>query len=110
MDLGAELKIGLAAEVLRSSGELRLRVTGTSMLPAIWPGEVLLIRRDGAAQAGPGDRLMHDDQPVSAGELLGRVVGVPRQTAAQRAAAFVMARSWLVTRLALRLRRSSVPP
>lgn len=133
------LKIELAAEVLRSAGELRLRVTGTSMLPAIWPGEVLLIRRDGALQAGPGDvilferdgrlcahrvvrrmegpvwitrgdRLMHDDAPVSGDELLGRVVGVPRQTVAQRAVAFVLARSWLVTRVALRLRRLGSPP
>ena len=135
------LKIELAAEVLRSAGELRLRVTGTSMLPAIWPEEVLLIRRDGALQAGPGDvilferdgqlcahrvvrrmegadgpvwitrgdRHMHDDQPVSGDVLLGRVEGMPRQTAAQRAAAFVMARSWLVTRLALRLRRLGSP-
>ena len=34
----------LAAEVVRSAGELRLRVTGSSMLLAIWPGDVLLIR------------------------------------------------------------------
>jgi radical SAM protein with 4Fe4S-binding SPASM domain len=132
-----ELKNRLAADVLRSSGELRLRLTGTSMLPAIWPGEELLIRRDGAAEAGPGDVILferegrlfahrvvrrmegadgpvwitrgdrhrHDDPPVSSGELLGRVEGVPRLTAMRRAAAWVLRRSWLVTRVALRLRR-----
>lgn len=39
------LKCQLAAEVLRSSGTLRLRVTGWSMLPAIWPGDTLVIER-----------------------------------------------------------------
>jgi hypothetical protein len=134
------LKIGLGAEVLRSVGELRLRVTGTSMIPAIWPGDVLLIRRDGAAEAGlgvvilfgregrlcahrvvrrmegadgplwiaRGDRLTHDDPPVSVDELLGRVEGVPRQTAAQRVVEFVLRRSWIATMLALRLRRFGV--
>ena len=37
------LKCELAAEVLRSSGILRLRVTGWSMLPAVWPGDMLLV-------------------------------------------------------------------
>ena len=132
-----ELKNRLAAEVLRSAGQLRLRLTGTSMIPAIWPGEELLIRRDGAAEAGPGDVILferegrlcahrvvrrmegaegpvwitrgdrhtHDDPPVSSNELLGRVEGIPRLTAGRRAAAWVLRRSWLVTRLALRLRR-----
>jgi len=40
--LGCEL----AAEVLRSSGRLRLRATGTSMLPAVWPGDVLSVCRE----------------------------------------------------------------
>lgn len=39
------LKCQLATEVLRSSGALRLRVTGWSMLPAIWPGDTLVIER-----------------------------------------------------------------
>lgn len=37
------IKCDLAAEVLRSSGCLRLQVTGSSMLPSIWPGDTLLI-------------------------------------------------------------------
>jgi signal peptidase I len=39
------IKCDLAAEVLRSSGTLRLQVTGSSMLPSIWPGDTLLIDR-----------------------------------------------------------------
>lgn len=45
----------LAAEALRSFGNLRLRATGTSMLPAIWPGDVLSIQSDAATEALPGD-------------------------------------------------------
>jgi hypothetical protein len=46
----------LAADVLRSSGELRLCVTGTSMLPSIWPGDV--VRIQAAATAEPGEVLL----------------------------------------------------
>lgn len=49
--LGCEL----AAEVLRVSGKLRLRVTGASMLPAIWPGDVLDVRGFDSRSAKPGD-------------------------------------------------------
>jgi signal peptidase len=33
----------MAAEVLQSNGVLRLGVTGSSMLPALWPGDVVTI-------------------------------------------------------------------
>jgi hypothetical protein len=49
--LGCEL----AEEVLRSGGELRLRVTGSSMLPAVWPGDILSVRSQDVANALPGD-------------------------------------------------------
>jgi len=49
--LGCEL----AAEVLRSSGRLRLRATGASMLPAVWPGDILSVRSHDVAEALPGD-------------------------------------------------------
>ena len=49
--LGCEL----AAEVLRSSGRLRLRATGASMLPAVWPGDILSVRSHDAVEALPGD-------------------------------------------------------
>jgi signal peptidase I len=41
----ASAKNELAAEVLRSSGRLRFRATGSSMLPTIRPGDVVLIHR-----------------------------------------------------------------
>lgn len=49
------LKCELAAEVLRSSGALRLQVSGTSMLPAIWPGDTLLIERMEGHAVSEGD-------------------------------------------------------
>ena len=49
--LGCEL----AAEVLRSWGRLRLRATGASMLPAVWPGDILSVRSHDAVEALPGD-------------------------------------------------------
>jgi signal peptidase len=45
----------LAAEVIRSFGSLRLRVVGTSMLPVLWPGDILLVHRHNPTEVNPGD-------------------------------------------------------
>jgi hypothetical protein len=50
-----ELKRDLAREILRSSGELRLRATGISMLPALWPDDMLCIRSLPTEEYLPGD-------------------------------------------------------
>lgn len=47
--------IELAADSLRASGRLRMRVAGSSMLPAIRPGDLVSVRRCGPAQASIGD-------------------------------------------------------
>jgi hypothetical protein len=49
------VKCELASEVLRSSGKLRLSVTGWSMLPTIWPGDTLLIDRAEIDAVSEGD-------------------------------------------------------
>jgi signal peptidase I len=49
------LKCEMAAQVLRTFGALRLEVTGLSMLPSIWPGDVLLIERREMRAIGAGD-------------------------------------------------------
>jgi signal peptidase I len=49
------LKCELAAEVLRSSGTLRLQVTGSSMLPSVLPGDTLIIERATAGTVSEGD-------------------------------------------------------
>ena len=100
-------KSELAAKTVRRFGELRLRVTGSSMLPAILPGDVLRIRNCRIDQAGPGDivlfirhrrlfahraiarsgaglltqgdALAEPDPPVTADELLGRVTRIMRR-------------------------------
>ena len=97
----------LAAEVVRSFGALRLRVTGSSMLPAIRPGDVLWISRCGLAEADLGDIVLYTrhrrlfvhrivarsgahlvtqgdaitdpDPPVNGAELLGKVVRIQRR-------------------------------
>ena len=50
----------LAAEVLRSSGCLRLRVTGRSMLPTIWPGDMLIIEPLGSSSVAEGEIVLFD--------------------------------------------------
>jgi signal peptidase I len=97
------LKCELASEVLASSGTLRLRVTGWSMLPTVMPGDTLVIERipSGAVSEGDivlfsrdrrffvhrvvtkgqahvgivtrGDAMPAPDPPLSQSDLLGRV-------------------------------------
>jgi phage repressor protein C with HTH and peptisase S24 domain len=144
-DPHSELKSQLLREILKSSGQAKLPVTGTSMLSSIWPGDVLevsrqnatdicpgevvLFERDGRLLAhrvvekvgGPersflitqGDRQREPELPVSPEELLGRVTAIvrggrriePRLTRWGRVASWVLSRSDLCTRLALRLRK-----
>lgn len=53
------IRCEVAAEALRASGKLRLRVFGGSMLPSIWPGDVLLVRRAAPADMSPGDLILY---------------------------------------------------
>ena len=48
-------KCDLAAEILRTNGSLRLRAWGSSMLPAIWPGDVLVIQKREIRQVAVGE-------------------------------------------------------
>ncbi len=100
--LGCEL----TADVVRNFGEVRLKVTGASMLPYVWPGDVVTVQRRDAADLRPGqivlygrrgkliahrvksiagdylitqgDSLPHCDSPVSASEVIGQLVGILR--------------------------------
>jgi signal peptidase I len=104
----------LVSHVLRRCGYARVRVAGTSMLPAIRPADVLLVHAVDVTivepddiilfQAGPrlfahrvvqagfrgdqrvlvtrGDSHAHDDPPVAAAQVLGRVEGRLRNGAA----------------------------
>lgn len=98
--------IELAVESLRRTGRLRMRATGSSMLPAILPGDVLCVRRCDAESIAPGSVMLwrrgerlyahrvvraspnefvtrgdshgHDDPAVDAADVLGLVVEVER--------------------------------
>jgi hypothetical protein len=50
-----ELACGLAQEVVHNFGEVRLRVFGTSMVPAILPGDHVLIQRAMLEEILPGE-------------------------------------------------------
>ena len=45
LDARRKLKFDLAVEVLRSFGTAKLPVTGASMLPSFWPGDILEVHR-----------------------------------------------------------------
>jgi signal peptidase I len=134
----------LVAESVRKCGGIRLRTVGTSMVPAIHPGDVLCIQpvnpnevslgdivvyarehvlvvhrivRASADAIEPhvvtrGDRMLRDDAPIHAGELLGRVVSIERKNRRVNVYAFsngvgqalclVLRRSERATRLFLR--------
>jgi hypothetical protein len=49
------VKQELALEVLGGRGRVRFRAFGTSMLPALWPGDVLDIERNAEGQIREGD-------------------------------------------------------
>jgi signal peptidase I len=49
--LGCEL----AGEVVRTFGRVRVRVTGMSMIPAVWPGDVLVVERRAAEKIERGE-------------------------------------------------------
>jgi signal peptidase I len=104
--------IDLIREALERFGEARLRVTGSSMLPSIRPGDMVTIERRTLSEVRRGDVALftHDDRlfahrviardddrlvtqgdsvpsidaPVNAGDLLGVVVAVSRNGQAVR--------------------------
>jgi len=48
-------KLGLAAEMLRGRRTVRLRAWGTSMLPSLWPGDLLTIESAAPSEVIAGD-------------------------------------------------------
>jgi len=97
----------LVFEQARTAGEVRLRVSGGSMLPALWPGDVVSVRPCSIAELRPGqillfgqhqkltvhrvvqvagdyliargDSLPCADPPVTESELVGQVVSIERR-------------------------------
>ena len=103
----SSLCCGLVAEVAETGSEVCLKVTGSSMLPAVWPGDVLTVRRCQIVALQPGqivlsrrngqlvahrltsicgddllitrgDSMPQNDPAMSASEVVGQVVGLSR--------------------------------
>ncbi len=105
-DFGNAVKCSLIAAVVRRFGEVRLRVTGTSMLPSVWPGDVVtvqqrsltevqigqivlftwkdrlfvhrVVEKSGSVLVTRGDGLSKNDPPVDKKQLLGLVTAIQR--------------------------------
>jgi signal peptidase I len=97
----------LVADVISSFGEVSLRVTGASMMPAVWPGDVVKVCRCNRAELEPGQILLYrrsgrlvahrivraegdllitrgdavpnEDPPVREADVLGRLVRIQRR-------------------------------
>ena len=54
-----EVACGLAEEVVRAFGEVRLRVFGISMVPAIFPGDVVSVRRASVEEISVGEVVLY---------------------------------------------------
>lgn len=52
-------KQNLVAEVLRTSGKVRLAARGHSMLPTLWPGDLLTVETARFDQVSPGDVILY---------------------------------------------------
>lgn len=48
----------LVAESLRAGNDVQVRVAGSSMVPALWPGDALIVRAVGPVELSRGDLLL----------------------------------------------------
>ena len=48
-------KLALAAEMLRRCGNVQMKAWGASMLPSLWPGDLLMIQSASHYEVVPGD-------------------------------------------------------
>jgi signal peptidase len=136
----------LVADVARNFSGVCLRVTGASMMPAVWPGDVLHVHRSGLAELHPGqivlyrrdgrltahrivridgdrlitrgDALQYEDPPISAADVVGRVIYMvrngrliyPRQSFRLRVGSAILRRSvfcvWITLCLVRLMRRA----
>lgn len=55
MGISSTSGCNLVAEAVRKAGSARLRVSGTSMVPAMRPGDLITVERAGTAEITPGE-------------------------------------------------------
>ena len=54
-------KHSLVVEALRTYGSCRFQVSGSSMVPTLWPGDLILIQRKPLPQLGSGDIVLQEN-------------------------------------------------
>jgi signal peptidase I len=54
-EVGEDPRLELAVQLIRSHGSVEMKVWGTSMLPALWPGDLLTIQSAAPDEAVTGD-------------------------------------------------------
>ena len=59
-DLRAAAHRELLAEVARNFGEIRFKATGDSMLPSVWPGDLLTVRRQSFSEFRRGQIVLYE--------------------------------------------------
>ena len=59
-DLRAAAHRELLAEVARKFGEIRFKATGDSMLPSVWPGDLLTVRRQSFSEFMNGEIVLYE--------------------------------------------------
>src|SRR5881296_212323 len=59
-DLRAAAHRELLAEVARKFGEIRFKATGDSMLPSVWPGDLLTVRRQNFSEFRSGQIVLYE--------------------------------------------------
>jgi signal peptidase I len=96
------LACGLAGDLVRTFGQIRLRVVGTSMVPSILPGDLISVQRAVAAEISSGESVLYvRDGRMVVHRVVGRTGSHEQPFAAQ-------GESFLITR-GDRLRRSDPP-
>jgi signal peptidase I len=58
LDTAHSVKCLLAADILRTFGNFRMKATGWSMMPALWPGDILEIESVGSKFVSLGDVIL----------------------------------------------------
>jgi signal peptidase I len=70
------LACGLAGDVVRRFGGVRLRVFGTSMVPSILPGDLISVQRADLSEISPGEIVLYSrDERLFAHRVVARAGG-----------------------------------
>lgn len=69
----------LFLEVLQSTGQAKLAVTGTSMMSSIWPGDILEVHRQSVGEISPGEVVLFAHHDGFAAHRVVEKVGGPQR-------------------------------